>query len=75
LDDRIQACRRQLAECLAGLGEPEAGERETLAALLERCGATVERIESAAVRRQQLDKEARQWNSRLAAAQAAIKAK
>jgi uncharacterized protein YhaN len=70
LDQRIQTCRNELGQCLADLGEPAVGDAETLAALLGRCRAVVEHIETVADRRQSLEKEIRQWSNRLTSAQA-----
>jgi len=72
LENRIRASRDQLQQCLAELGQGPAGEAETLSALVDRCAATVEQIEAAAAKRQHLERDVRQLQTRLAAAQTAV---
>jgi uncharacterized protein YhaN len=66
---RIDAHRTRLADVLAELQEPVAADA-TLASRLARAASLVEQIETAAVRREELEKSIRQLHQRQAAAEA-----
>lgn len=72
LRDRVQAHRCELLKCLEALdasqGSREEG-RESLVAVLQRSQAVLDRIESCAERRAQLQRDAQKLNAALAAAQ------
>lgn len=68
IDEQIVTWQRDLESLLGDLGEPPAGERETLAARVRRSVSVVEGIEAAEKRREQWEKDARQLRSDGAAA-------
>ncbi|HXT60396.1 MAG TPA: AAA family ATPase [Pirellulales bacterium] len=57
LGERIETCRRELGHALEALGEKDAGENESLAALVERGQTVADGVAAAAAARQKLQDE------------------
>ncbi len=71
LEDAMAACRDELRRNLSDVGETVDNAEESLAALVARCEATVEQIDTDAATRRQLESDLSSTTQRLADAEAA----